>query len=98
MIMKSAKFKIIFEGLKIAYGQYRKAKEVKTENKKVRNSLFERMLAMTCGRTIYREKVRLWASSPFVRTIRVGGAVLILIVTISTTAASFRAYEILISP
>ena len=76
----------------------RKAKEVKTENNKARHSLFERMLAMICGRTIYREKVRLSASSLFVRIIRVGGAVLILTVTISTTAASFKAYDILISP
>ena len=76
----------------------RKAKETVTVNNKVRHSLFERMLAMICGRTIYREKVRLWASSPFVRTIRVGGAVLILTCIISTTAASFKAYAILVSP
>ena len=77
----------------------RKAKEMKTgQNKKARLSLFERMLAMICGRPIYREKVRLWASSPFESILRVGGAVLILTVTISTTAASFKAYEILISP
>ena len=75
-----------------------KAKEMKTENNKARHSLFERMLAMICGRTIYREKVRLWASSPYARTMRVVGAVLILTVTISTTAASFKAYELLISP
>ena len=67
-------------------------------NKKVRHSLLERMLAMICGRTIYREKVRLSGLSPFVRITRVVGAVLILTVTISTTAASFKAYEILISP
>ena len=79
-------------------GNTRKAKEVKTENNKARHSLFERMLAMICGRPIYREKVRLWASSQFVRTTRVVGAVLILTVTISTTAASFKAYAILISP
>ena len=79
-------------------GNTRKAKEVKTENNKARHSLFERMLAMICGRTIYMDKVRLWASSSYERTLRVGGAVLILTVTISTTAASFKAYEILISP
>ena len=76
----------------------KKATKTKTENKKARHTSFEKMLAMICGRIIYREKVRLWASSPFVRIIRVGGAVLILTVTISTTAASFKAYEILISP
>ena len=76
----------------------RKAKETATVNNKARHSLFERMLAMTCGRSIYREKVRLWASSPYERILRVGGAVLILTVTISTTAASFKAYEILITP
>ena len=77
----------------------RKAKEVNTEvNNKARHSLFERLLAMICGKSIYREKVRLWASSPYERILRVGVVVLILTVTISTTAASFKAYEILISP
>jgi hypothetical protein len=84
MIMKSEKFKNIFEAM--------------VTNKKVKHSLFDRMLAMICGRSIYREKVRLLELSLLQRIIRVGGVVLISTNIILITASSFKAYEILISP
>ena len=97
--MKSAKFKNIFEGLKIAYGQYQKGE--RSENgtkqkgkafivrKNVSDDLWEKHL---------QGKGPALGIIPFEKILRVGGAVLILTVTISTTAASFKAYEILISP
>jgi hypothetical protein len=110
MIMKSEKFKNIFEGLKIAYGQYQKGDVAANGDKQkgkafivrqnVSDDLWEKHLQgeMICGRSIYREKVRLLELSLLQRIIRVGGVVLISTNIILITASSFKAYEILISP
>ena len=67
-------------------------------NKVARHSSLERMLAMICGKSIYREKVRLSELSLLQKIIRVGGVALISMNIILITASSFKAYEILISP
>ena len=99
MIMKTEKFKHIFEGLKIAYGQYQKGERSENGSKqKGKAFIVRKNVSDDLWENHLQGKVRLSASSLFVRITRVAGAVLILTVTISTTAASFKAYEILISP
>ena len=67
-------------------------------NKKVKLLLYVDKSQMNSGKTISKEKVQRSESSLLHKIIVVGGGALILTNIISITLASFKAYELLISP
>jgi hypothetical protein len=88
------KFKNIFEGLKIAYGQYQKEiGQILVVNRKVKHSLLEKMLLTIFGKSIYRAKVRLWELSLLQKLTIVSGVVLILINIILIIFLSLKILE-----
>ena len=72
------KFKSIFLGLEIAYGQYQPGERGDNGKQKAKLLLFVDKSQMNSGETISQEKDQRWESSLSRKIIVVGGGVLIL--------------------
>ena len=91
------KFKEIFSGLTIAYGQYQKGDRGSNGKLKGKAFIVRKTLLINYGKIILMVNHLLWGSSLLLKIAIVGGGVLILTNITLTILASYKVFVNLIS-